>query len=193
MKRIAIAILCIAAIVLIAASSAADSLWPASRTAATYADKCARAVGDLLTIIIVESSAASHEAESQTDKSESANAARGTGLLRFFQQLGLSAKRSTAGSGSTTRKTELADRMTVRVTELLPNGALRIEGTRATLINAEKLEASLTGVVRQQDIGPDNTVLSTAIADQKLTWSGKGPIAEKQKPGIISWLLHFLF
>lgn len=191
-----IAIRAIIAITLTAAlllPAAADSLWPAGRSISPYADKRARAVGDLLTVIIVQSSVASHEAESQTEKSTSAGAEKGTGILSLFPDFSLSAKRATAGSGSTTRKTQFADRMTARVTEVLPNGALRIEGVRATNINAEKLEARLSGIVRPQDIAPDNTVLSSAIADQQIVWTGKGPIAEKQKPGIISWLLHFLF
>jgi len=173
--------------------SRGDSLWPAGRTTSSCADKRARAVGDLLTVIIVQSSIVSHEADSQTDKSTSASADKGTGLLKLFPDLGLSAERSTSGSGSTSGRTQLADRMTVRVTEVLPNGVLKIEGARTTNINADKLEARLTGVVRSQDISAEDTVLSTAIADQQIVWTGKGPIAEKQKPGIISWLLHFLF
>jgi len=194
MKRIlAFAMMTLAAGLLPALPVAADSLWPAAQGGSMYADKKAHAVGDLLTVIIVQSSLASHEAESQTEKSESATGKEGSGLLSFFPDFGLSAKRSTAGSGSTVRKTQFADRMTVRVTGVLLNGTLQIEGARATNINAEKLEAKLTGIVRPQDIAPDNTVLSSAIADQQLVWSGKGPISEKQKPGIISQILHFLF
>ena len=170
-----------------------DSLWPVELRGSLYADQRARAVGDLLTVIIVQSSVASHEAESETNKSASASASQGTGLLSLFPDLGFGAKRSTSGSGSTVSKTQFADRMTARVTEVLPNGALKIEGVRSTVINAEKMELKLTGIVRPQDVSPDNTVLSSNLADEQLQWSGKGPIAEKQRPGLISRLLHFLF
>lgn len=194
MKRTAInVIVSLVFAALPALPGAGDSLWPAQRTCSTYSDQSARQVGDLLTVIIVQSSVASHEAESDTEKSTSATAGEGSGLLSFFPDFSLGAKRSTSGSGSTVRKTQFADRMTARVAQVLANGTLQVEATRTTVINAEKLEAKLTGIVRPQDISPENTVLSTAIADQQIVWSGKGPIAEKQRPGLISCLLHFLF
>jgi flagellar L-ring protein precursor FlgH len=193
MKHIMIAAIIAAGVSALAPPGRADSLWPADRAASAYRDQRARAVGDLLTVIVVQSSVASHEAASETDKRTSASADHGTGLLKFFPDFGFGAERTTSGSGSTTSKTQFADRMTVKVTEVLDNGAVRIEGLRSTVINAEKMELRLTGVVRAQDIAPDNTVLSTFIADQQLEFTGKGPIAEKQRPGLISRLLHFLF
>lgn len=171
----------------------ADSLWPADRKASLYEDQRPRAVGDLLTVVVVQTSTATHSAESATKKSESASTGTASGLLDFFPDFGYDASRATSGSGSTVSKTQLTDRVTVKVIELLPNGVLKIEGVRATAINAEKLEVRLTGVVRSQDVGADNTVLSSQVADQQLVFTGKGPIAEKQRPGLISRLLHFLF
>jgi len=193
MKHIITAVVIALGAAALAQPGRSDSLWPAERQGSLYADQRAHAVGDLLTVIIVQSSVASHEAESETNKSASASASPGAGLLSFFPDFGLGAKRSTSGSGSTVSKTQFADRMTARVTEVLPNGALRIEGVRSTVINAEKMELRLTGVVRPQDVSPDNTVLSSNLADEQIEWTGKGPIAEKQRPGLISRLLHFLF
>jgi flagellar L-ring protein precursor FlgH len=193
MKHIITAVVIALSAAALAQPGRSDSLWPAERQGSLYADQRAHAVGDLLTVIIVQSSVASHEAESETNKSASASASPGAGLLSFFPDFGLGAKRSTSGSGSTVSKTQFADRMTARVTEVLPNGALRIEGVRSTVINAEKMELRLTGVVRPQDVSPDNTVLSSNLADEQIEWTGKGPIAEKQRPGLISRLLHFLF
>jgi flagellar L-ring protein precursor FlgH len=193
MKHIITAVVIALSAAALAQPGRSDSLWPAERQGSLYADQRAHAVGDLLTVIIVQSSVASHEAESETNKSASASASPGAGLLSFFPDFGLGAKRSTSGSGSTVSKTQFADRMTARVTEVLPNGALRIEGVRSTVINAEKMELRLTGVVRPQDVSPDNTVLSSNLADEHIEWTGQGPIAEKQRPGLISRLLHFLF
>jgi flagellar L-ring protein precursor FlgH len=192
MRQLTLAVI-LAAIAALAPGARADSLWPEDQKTSMYQDQRARAVGDLLTVIIVQSTVASHEAQSDTKKDTSAKADKGIGLLKFFPDLGLSATRSTSGSGSTSSKTQLADRMTVKVTAVLGSGALQIEGVRSTVISAEKVEVRLTGVVRSQDISADNTILSSNIADQQLTFTGKGPIAEKQKPGLISRLLRFLF
>jgi flagellar L-ring protein precursor FlgH len=193
MKHIITAVVIALSAAALAQPGRSDSLWPAERQGSLYADQRAHAVGDLLTVIIVQSSVASHEAQSDTKKNASASASHGTGLLSFFPDFGLGAERSTSGSGSTVSKTQFADRMTARVTEVLANRALKIEGVRSTVINAEKMELRLTGVVRPQDVSPDNTVLSSNLADEQIEWTGKGPIAEKQRPGLISRLLHFLF
>jgi flagellar L-ring protein precursor FlgH len=71
------------------------------------------------------------------------------------------------------------------VVDLLPNGNLAIEGKRELYINNEKKEILLQGVVRPRDIGYDNAVYSTQVADAKVIYTGIGVIGEKQRPG---WL-----
>ncbi len=72
-------------------------------------------------------------------------------------------------------------------------GNLRIEATRSLKLNRDELTLTLTGLVRPDDITPDNTVASTHIADVQIAWTGRGPIPEKQRPGLLSALLSLLW
>ena len=170
----------------------ATSLWNDSAKN-RYKDAKARAVGDLLTVIIVQQSSSATEAKHVTDKSLNVNGSGGSGWFSGFTGLGVKTDRSTNGNGAASSSTSLADQLTVRVTEVLPNGNLKIEGTRNIRLEKDEMTLIFSGLVRQDDIAPDNSVISTAVADQRLEAKGTGPIAEKQRPGILSRLLSLLW
>lgn len=183
------------ALVLIACSprwAAAASLW-SEGARSLIADRRAAAVGDVVTIVIVERSSASHQASHETQKNASASGAPGQGLLSFFPELGYRASRATDGAGATRQTTRLVDRISGVVAAVTPEGNLRLEARRKVRINQDELMVTLTGLVRPDDVSPDNTVMSTQIADCELEWSGRGPIPEKQRPGLISALLRWLW
>jgi flagellar L-ring protein precursor FlgH len=83
--------------------------------------------------------------------------------------------------------------MTARVVRVLPNGNLEIEGSREVVVNAENQRLILAGTIRAVDIAPDNTIRSTSIADAKIRFEGKGVVGQKQREGLITRLLHWLF
>jgi len=83
--------------------------------------------------------------------------------------------------------------MTAKVVEVLPNGNLVIEGRQTIVINGEEQVIVVSGIVRPQDIEPDNTVLSTYIADATIVYNGTGPIGDAQEPGLLTRLLNWLF
>jgi flagellar L-ring protein precursor FlgH len=72
--------------------------------------------------------------------------------------------------------------MSARVIELLPNKHYRLEGRQHITVNNEEQYIVVQGVIREEDIRPDNSVLSTHIADARLWYTGKGAMAEKQRP-----------
>jgi flagellar L-ring protein precursor FlgH len=74
-------------------------------------------------------------------------------------------------------------REAVRVTEVLPNGHMMLEGRRMTLVGGEEQEAVLRGVVRQEDIQPGNTVLSYNVADASIKFVSKGSVTDSQRRG----------
>lgn len=166
----------------------ADSLWN-DTSRSLYSDPKARVVGDLLTVYINTNATVSSQAQHVTSKNQSVSATAGTGLMRFFPAMGMKAGRDTNGSGSTSSSTQLLDQVTVIVKEVLPNGNLRVEGERTVKIEKDVSIVTFSGIVRPQDIAPDNTILSSAVAEQTLVTKGTGPIAEKQRPG---WLNRFL-
>lgn len=182
----------LAGVLAAAGPCSAESLWkPNSRS--LIADRRAQAQGDVVTIIIVERSATSHKAAHNADKKLDVSGGPGEGLLQFFPNFSLSAGRSTSGTGTTTQATTLVDRLSGVVAGVTPEGNLVIEASRRLKLNADELTLTLTGLVRPDDISPENTILSTQIADCEMEWSGSGPIPEKQRPGLISTLLSFLW
>ena len=79
--------------------------------------------------------------------------------------------------------------MTARVTDVLPNGDLVVEGVREIEINGDRQIVVLTGVVRAADIGPSNVVLSTSIGQLRIRYFGRGLMKDNLKPG---WLIRVL-
>jgi flagellar L-ring protein precursor FlgH len=161
-----------------------------------YADRRARQVGDIITVEIIEKASAQSTARTET-KTENKNKVDGggSGSLDFIPLFGLDAnqKSETKGDGQTTRQGVLRATLTASVVEVLPNGSLKIQGQRVVNINGEKQLSTLTGVVRPDDITPQNTIPSYLIAEAKITYSGKGMVQDAQKPGVFSRLIHWIF
>ena len=174
---------------------------PASATttpwmAGLFADLRARAVNDLVTVHVIERIAASGTADSSLDKSSTVAASTGrifgidpkfadwfdpTALARF------NASSDFQGGGSTTRNGELSAVITARVSEVLPNGDLVIEGIREVDINGDKQMVVLSGVVRPTDIGAGNVVPSTAVGQMRIRYYGNGLLKDNLTPG---WLVR---
>ena len=89
------------------------------------------------------------------------------------------------GSGSTDRVETMTAFMTARVMNVTTNGNLYIEGRRQIRVNNETQFIILSGLIRPTDISPNNTVLSSYIADAKIEYLGSGSVSDKQRPG---WL-----
>lgn len=169
----------------------AASLW--SDSANLYADHKAHAVGDILTILINESSSANRVGKAANSKSASASATAGTGIFRGIAGADTSSKDNFSAQGSISNTNAVSAKMTAQVIEMKPNGNLVISGTQIIKQNGEEQKITVTGVVRQDDVTPDNTVLSSYISDAQIRVDGHGPIAGKQRQGILTQLFNFLF
>jgi flagellar L-ring protein precursor FlgH len=91
-----------------------------------------------------------------------------------------------AGKGDTKRRGQLSAAISVRVAREMPNGDLYVEGTKVMLINNEEYHLYVSGLVRPADIGPDNAVPSTRIADAQIEFTGRGDLADQQRKGWLS-------
>jgi flagellar L-ring protein precursor FlgH len=160
-----------------------------------FTDRKARNVGDVLTVLIVETASATTAAQTQSQKSESTNVSAGVGpvLSALIPNWSTGGTTQTQGQGTTTRSGRLSARLTVVVKQVLPNGNLVIEGTRFVQINKDIQKLVLTGIVRPDDIRSDNTVLSEFIAEATIRYDGKGPVSDRQRMGILSRILSWLF
>ncbi len=173
-----------------------------------FADIKARRVGDIVTINIVETSRASKNAATATGRSneitadtrallgwEDHNNVRGVGSVFNKMNLNPSAgidaefSSSFSGRGSTSRNENITAKMSARIIQVLPNGNLVLRGSQEILVNNEKQYITIQGVVRPVDIGTDNTVLSTYIADARIDYTGEGDLSRKQREG---WLSRFI-
>ncbi len=177
---------------------AGGSIWQAS-AGGLAEDMKARRKGDTLTVVIAEQASASKQASTGTSRS----AAISAGIPNLFgletagvsKMMDLSKLASAStdtkfnGNGSTTRKENLSATITARVMDVLPNGNLLIEGRRNVKVNNEDQIIILDGTVRPRDITADNLINSSLIADARITYSGKGVISDRQRPG---WLLNIL-
>lgn len=166
-----------------------------------FSDQKARQVGDIVTIKIMESSTATNKASTGTDRSSSLSASldaffnaekRYPADQPFFNPFAKVAggfESEFEGTGTTKRSGDLNAYITALVTQVLPNGNLVLNGSREVLINNENQIIQLTGVVRPRDVDADNQVLSTYVADARISYSGTGVINDRQKPG---WLTKVL-
>lgn len=176
-----------------------------------FLDTKARWAGDVVTVKIEESSKATNKANTKTARDSNLSAGIETfmGVEDWWQDkvlrwLGSSMPKVNPfgsasikagmqsdfeGDGSTTRSGDLTAYITCRVTEVLPNGNLRIVGTREVMVNHENQVIILSGVIRPRDIGNDNIIKSIYVSDAKIAYSGSGVVDDRQRPG---WMANFL-
>ncbi len=166
--------------------------------AALATDQRARRVNDLVTIRVIENISASGTADSSLDKASSGSASAAklfgaeTHLPGWLDPTSLASAASDTkfkGGGTTSRTGTLTAIVTARVTEVLPNGDLVLEGAREIDINGDRQIVVLTGVVRTADVLPGNVVLSTSIGQLRIRYFGRGLIKDNLKPG---WLIRVL-
>ena len=172
----------------------AQSLWKTDSSKAIIADKRAGAVGDLLTILVQENNTASKDNSTSTAKKSSIDASiakflyspAGSSLLTKngqFPALNLTSSQDFDGGGKISNSEKITAKITVRVMDVLPNGNLVLEGRRSTSFAGETQEAVLRGVVRVEDIAPNNTLYSYNIADATIKYVSTGTITDNQRKG----------
>ncbi|MBQ7454758.1 MAG: flagellar basal body L-ring protein FlgH [Selenomonadaceae bacterium] len=183
----------IAAFVLIGGAADAKSLWVDGGAMSMYADKKARNVGDILTIVINESTTQTANKSRTNSKSGSINVNAGTGIFDFIKAFSASGGDSFQADGSATDTNRFIGQITVTVVEVLPNDNMIVEGTQSIWQNRDEHKITLRGVVRRDDVTMNNTVPSTKVADATLKFDGKGPLNAKQRQGILTQIFNFLF
>ena len=181
---------------------AAQSLFsgPTERVASLYHDRRptrASKVGDILTVLVVETTSASNRSDVATKKSNTTDigSEKGTGPLRFIPKLGITSKASTghSGEGSTTRQQQIQARVSVTVVGVRPNGDLMVEGSRTISINGEQEVIYLSGSVNPFIIPASNTIESYRISDLQVSYKGKGVITQGSRPGLLIRLVSWIF
>ncbi|MCS6326874.1 MAG: flagellar basal body L-ring protein FlgH [Nitrospira sp.] len=184
------------------------SLWQEENGRAyLYEDLRAMRAGDIITILISEKHKGSKSADTSAEKDSTiSNGFGGTGMgylglpgIRLGGEakrgfgIDASAKNKFGGKGATNREDTLTGTISAIVTEVLPNGDLRIEGRREVTVNSERQIMTIGGIVRRVDVNTKNTVQSSAIADAKIEYSGLGVVDDVQRPGWFVRLLDWVY
>lgn len=150
-----------------------------------YSDVKGYKVGDILSIIIVETSDASRETKSSSASKAglSAGASVSGDVTSLVPSFGLSTNYGDSYSGAegTEQSERITGRISVTITEKTESGLFKIKGERSTEVNGEENVMTLTGNVRPRDIMPNNTVYSYNIADLSVA-SNKGNLTDKIIP-----------
>lgn len=185
-RRVAAAMAITALTAPIAQSAPQESSKPLLQRS-LFADRRAFRPGDILTVVITEVAAASATARTRTDKED-----RVSGEIRQPDEtpwnLDLAFGNNFTGGGEIQRSGKLLAKLAVVVKEVDGNGNLAIYGEQDINVNNEAQRIALTGMVRSEDIAPDNTVASWRIAAAKIDFKGNGILARKQSPGLMSKL-----
>jgi len=188
-----------------AVAQPSGGIYQVASGVALFEDQRARRVGDIITVRLVESTNASKSASTTTKKESELSlsnptvlgtnvqfdVARGAPLAQTTNlNLGTSVDNSSQfkGDAGSSQKNSLSGNITVTVTEVLPNGNLVVRGEKVLAINQGHEYVRLAGIVRPQDILPDNSVLSTQVADAHILYGGEGTLAEANSVG---WITRF--
>jgi flagellar L-ring protein precursor FlgH len=181
-------------------STEPGSLWT-QRGGSMFSDRKAMGIGDIVTVIISEQASATKEAKTATDRTTNMSAS----IPNFFglensdfwadnnidvnNLVNADFKNAFDGNGSTSRKEDLTASLTTQVVGRYPNGQLKIRGGKEVMVNDEVQIIYLTGIIRPVDITAANTVSSAKILNARISYTGKGSISDKQKPG---WAMRTL-
>ena len=151
----------------------------------------AAAIGDVLTIVLVERMQGTTTNGADTNRDGSLGLTPPTtGWLSLFRpsDVAMGGNNEFTGQGRSSQANSLFGEISVTVAGVLPNGNLVVRGEKSVRINRGDEFIRVAGMVRPQDIGPDNRVASTRLADAHITYSGRGEIARASRQG---WLQRF--
>jgi flagellar L-ring protein precursor FlgH len=176
----------------------ADSIWN-KESASPYSTQKAYKVGDIINIVILESTSAQNKAGTKTDVRDDLGAKFTHTLQRLAPIIGRSnqlagqVSNRYKGLGQTSRSSSVQARIAAWVTEVVPNGNLKIKGRHKVEVNDEIQEITITGIVRSKDISGLNAIYSYQVANAELAVKGTGVIAETESPGWLTRIFNWLF
>jgi len=151
----------------------------------------AGAVGDIITIQLVERTAAtkSNAAGTQRDGNIGLTPPT-TGPLSLFNpsDVAMGGGQQFKGKGDASQSNALSGEVSVTVAAVYPNGTMLVKGEKLLTLNRGDERVQISGIVRAIDISPDNRILSTRVANANIRYVGKGEIARASQQG---WLQRF--
>ncbi len=173
------------------------SLYSEQRGIALFADTRAVEVGDILSVILSESTSAAKSADTEISKDQDISVGAptlfgqpfGFGTTdRYNLSQSIDSGSTFAGEGSSNQSNSLSGTIAVQVSQILPNGNLVIQGEKWIKLNQGNEFVQLRGIVRPEDISSQNTIASSQVADARISYGGEGAIEDGNTPG---WFTRF--
>lgn len=177
--------------------STPGSIWaPGSRLSDLGRDLRATQIDDLVTVLVEEHASAASTGVTKTQR-QSTTSNSITALAGITRAAGpwanlanVNGNTQLNGQGQTSRQTDLTLTLAARVTHVLPNGYLVVEGAKDVQINSERQTVIVRGVVRPADLSPANVVPSTSLAQLEVRINGKGVVNDAvRRPNILYRIL----
>jgi len=171
------------------------SLFEGGRGMSLFSDVRAMEIGDIVSVVLVESTSAAKTADTELDKGSDVSITDPTVLGapvtingRYNLETELQSSSSFQGEASSNQSNSLNGSIAVQVSRVLPNGNLMIQGEKWIQINQGDEYIRLKGVIRPEDVSPTNQIPSTLVAEARISYGGTGPLNESNTPG---WLTRF--
>lgn len=174
----------------------ADHIWERRdpRYAHLFQDNRARAVGDIVTVAITESTVTNEQ-----DQRALARTSKASGTLTFGadaakpgQLFGTAGNRNFTGNATMAVNRTFTDRIAATVVDILPNGNLVVEGYRSRVVAGEERVLRITGVIRQQDVGVGSTIASTQVANFRISYLGRGPASKTANQSFVGRFFNLI-
>lgn len=171
------------------------SVWNANALLSNLVrDPRATQVDDVITILVAERASATSSGTTQTArKSQAKNsitAIAGTANTHLANLAAVGGDTTLQGQGATSRESTLLTTLTARVTHVLPNGNLVVEGTKDSMVNSERQVVTVRGVARIFDISPGNLIRSDRLSQLEVRINGKGVVNDAiRRPNILYRIL----
>ncbi len=165
-----------------------------------FKDQRARKIGDILTIKVTIADQAKIANQTARNRTSSSETGVGGVLGSLFNEVAgpdvsadaavtTSSGLGDSGNGSVNRSETLNTQIAAVVTQVLPNDNLVIEGRQEVRVNFEVRDLIIAGIVRPEDIGNDNSIDSSKIAEARISYGGRGQITDVQQPRYGSQIL----
>ncbi len=195
-----ITIRCALAALTLAATLAAQNPYVRSGVSiAAIADQRARKVGDILTVLIQETSSVKNEekVERSNDTTlaarlESYSLSEKTFLSNVLPRVDVRKSQDFNGQAKQNSDSEVRASIAVVVVDVQPNGNLVVAGTRTVTVNDETRTLKISGLVRPLDVTTNNTVGSAQVADARIAIVGDGANTRQVTRGPIGQLFDTL-
>ncbi len=178
----------------IAPEKNSGSLYQSGYSQSLYEDHLARRIGDAITVVLQENLASSDSNNAMIMKNDTNTGTAGVnigGFKPFGANLAANtaASRSFLGNAMAGQSNTLTGNVTVSVVDVLPNGMLVLRGEKWVHLAHGTAIIRVSGEARPEDINPDNSVISTRLADARVTYTARGETQDSSEKG---WFSKFI-